>query len=267
MNSTFNGHGLTFFPTVLAFISTIIGGGIVGIPAAFYSAGIPLAIAMNLLVGASTIYSAVFYLRARDMTGRTSFSEIGYIVWGRKSIFIINFIIFFNSFGLMMIYFIVFSGIASSLVKIGISDSENATKFYAEPKIYVLFIALLCAPLCLKREIKELKLASYLLFGGIAIFIVFMIVMLISDPDEFNPDKTKEPKEYYKVYVNRDLITAISVMLVAYSYQQNLYSTFKSMAKKTTNAYMKASSFAIFLSIVIYSIIAILALYIFGSSL
>jgi amino acid permease len=38
------------------------------------------------------------------------------LAWGRKSVFIINFIIFFNSFGLMMIYFIVFSGISASLV-------------------------------------------------------------------------------------------------------------------------------------------------------
>lgn len=46
----------------------------------------------------------------------SSFSEIGYLVMGRPAIFIVNFIVFFASFMLIMLYLIIFSGIASSLV-------------------------------------------------------------------------------------------------------------------------------------------------------
>jgi amino acid permease len=105
-----------------------------------------------------------------------SFSEIGYIAWGRVSIFIINFIIFFNSFGLMMVYFITFSGIAQSFVLIGIKDPSHLDMFYCKKWFYVLIIAAAAFPLCVKREIKELKLASILLFGSIFLFVIVFII-------------------------------------------------------------------------------------------
>jgi amino acid permease len=54
---------------VLAFISTIIGGGVVGLPFAVYYTGIPLGIAMNLIVSLMTIYSTYLYLLCKDLTG------------------------------------------------------------------------------------------------------------------------------------------------------------------------------------------------------
>ena len=43
-------HGLTTMTAVLAILSTIIGGGIVGVPYSFLNFGIPLAIVLNILV-------------------------------------------------------------------------------------------------------------------------------------------------------------------------------------------------------------------------
>ena len=44
----------------------------------------------------------------------SSFAEIGYLLMGRKSIFIINSIVFVGAFQLMMIYFIVIGDILAS---------------------------------------------------------------------------------------------------------------------------------------------------------
>lgn len=49
--------GLNFISTVLAYISTIVGGGIVGLPYAFYHTGITLGIALNVVVVVLTVYS------------------------------------------------------------------------------------------------------------------------------------------------------------------------------------------------------------------
>jgi hypothetical protein len=65
---------------------------------------------------------------------------------GRKSIFLINAIIFINSFGLMMIYFIVFSGIAASLASI---RSSTKTEFYCQRYLYVIVVGLFSLPFCL----------------------------------------------------------------------------------------------------------------------
>jgi amino acid permease len=60
---------LSFFTTVLAYISTIIGGGIVGLPYSFYYAGIPLAVILNIIIGFTTLFSIYLFLRAKDLTG------------------------------------------------------------------------------------------------------------------------------------------------------------------------------------------------------
>lgn len=104
-------HGLTTFTGILAILSTIIGGGIVSIPYSFVSFGIPLAIVLNCLAVVMTIYSADLYLACKDIIPDKpeSLYEIGYMVMGRNSIFLVGGVQFINSFGLMMVYFIIFS--------------------------------------------------------------------------------------------------------------------------------------------------------------
>jgi len=60
-------HGLNTFTAILAILSTIIGGGIVGVPYSFYNFGIPLAIILNILVVIMTYFSGVLYLKAKDL--------------------------------------------------------------------------------------------------------------------------------------------------------------------------------------------------------
>jgi amino acid permease len=57
------------FSAILAFLSTIVGGGIVALPYAFYYAGIPFGIFLNFIVGICVTYSCYLYLYAKDLTG------------------------------------------------------------------------------------------------------------------------------------------------------------------------------------------------------
>ena len=85
-------HGLTTFTAILAILSTIIGGGIVGVPYSFFNFGIPLAIFLNVLVVIMTYYSGVLYLKAKDLVPDQpqSMYEIGFMTLGRRSIFLVG---------------------------------------------------------------------------------------------------------------------------------------------------------------------------------
>lgn len=111
-------HGLTLFAGILAIISTCVGGGIVGLPLAFYNLGIPLAIVLQSLVVVATHLSGCLYLAIKDSVPEQpdSLYEIGYILYGRKSIFLLGSIVIVNSFGLCMIYFIVFGDTFADII-------------------------------------------------------------------------------------------------------------------------------------------------------
>ena len=59
-------EGLTVFAGVLAILSTIVGGGIVGLPYSYLVLGIPLAVVLNIAVVLLTRVSGDVYLRAKD---------------------------------------------------------------------------------------------------------------------------------------------------------------------------------------------------------
>ena len=111
-------HGLTAFKGGLAILSTCVGGGIVGLPLAIYRLGIPLAIFLQTLLIFITHATTNIYLYARELVpGKPdSLYEIGYILMGRTSIFVIASVIIINSFGLVIIYFIVFGDTAGQLI-------------------------------------------------------------------------------------------------------------------------------------------------------
>ena len=111
--------GLTTFEAALAYISTIIGGGIVGLPFSMIHTGIPAGLILNLFMLLSTWYACFLYFSTIELVPIPveSLYEIGFVVLGRKSIFMISIILTLASAGLIMIYFIVFGDTFSSIVR------------------------------------------------------------------------------------------------------------------------------------------------------
>ena len=107
--------GLSANSGALAIVSTIIGGGIVGLPYAMMLLGFIAGIITNLFFCYVTSLSGLCLLKLRDsIPGKpNSLFEIGYMLQGRKSIFFVCVPKLCLSFGMMMIYFIVFGDTAA----------------------------------------------------------------------------------------------------------------------------------------------------------
>ena len=71
-------NGLTAFEAALAWLSTVIGAGIITLPFAFYHIGIPLALLLNILIATLGYSACLLYFRVKDLTCLKSFTEIGY---------------------------------------------------------------------------------------------------------------------------------------------------------------------------------------------
>eukprot|EP00347_Sterkiella_histriomuscorum_P010970 403374242 len=260
-----NTEKLSVFGAAMAFLSTIIGGGVVGLPFSFYHSGIPFGIILNIVFALQTIYSCHLIIQAKELTGGLcSFSEIGYLLMGRKSIFLVNGIIFIGAFQLIMIYFIVIGDICSSFFS-EFTGKPEGDKYYTSRSFYVAILAFFIIGFIFKKEVHEFKFASYMLFLSIVIFIIICALEMIIDGNHWNTDK--DYSQYYKLHFDRQLFTAISVFITAYGFQSNIFPVIRSMKEPTNENCIKAVSIAVFSSMGIYITLSFLGIYMFGSAI
>jgi amino acid permease len=87
-----------------------------------------------------------------------SLYELGYILLGRKSIFLISTCLAFLSFGLVIIYFKVFSAICASLmIDLFLVDHYEGFLFYLSTDIFwIIILGIFILPICLMKRLEEL---------------------------------------------------------------------------------------------------------------
>ena len=93
--------------------------------------------------------------------------------------------------------------------------------------VYVLCMAAILFLLVIKKEIKGLKLASVILFSGVSSFIVIFSYQLISEGNIYNKDESYE--EYYAVRLDLTFVKSFSIILVAFSFQYNLFPMYNNL--------------------------------------
>lgn len=109
-------EGQTIFGVALQIISTITGGGIVSVPYAMSAPGFENGIMINIVIIIFMMFCTHLYMSSKDIMGFDSISELSYMCFGRSSVFIINILVAFVIFGILLLYLILFSKISLSLV-------------------------------------------------------------------------------------------------------------------------------------------------------
>ena len=107
-------------------MSTMIGGGIAGLPFAYYWTGLTLGLIIHALMMIATNISCYLYLKTKDILGGlATISEIGFKLMGRASIFFINTVLIALCVGLMIIYFDLFGRICAGLYQDITKETED----------------------------------------------------------------------------------------------------------------------------------------------
>lgn len=127
--------------------------------------------------------SFYFLLMAKEISGRASFSDLGVYCYGKYSIYFINVLIAFAQFGYPIIFFIVFGDVSKSLIdKIMGKESFLSSRWCTHTALAVLMLFLI-----LRKEIQQLKIANFIMFGLVSCFLViFFIHYMITDPNPEN---------------------------------------------------------------------------------
>jgi len=183
---------------------------------------------------------------------------------GSFAIYLLSLIITLTGFGIMMVYFIVFSQIAVSLAKAELA--EGTENLLTERWIYVLILAALVSFFCLMKRLAEMKGITVMLFLTIAIFILGFIAQLCTEGMIENHDE--DYGQYYDIDFDMNLVTGLNIIISAYGFHTNLYPTYNSMGENKSAANgNKATAIGSSLSMTIYISLGILSIYTFGEEL
>jgi len=86
-------------------------------------------------------------------------------------------------------------------------------------------------PAILKKEMKEMKIVSVILFIGISAFILLFAGQLIFEGNSENKDKDISP--YFTPECSLSSVKGLSMILVAYNFQDNIYPMYCSLKEKS----------------------------------
>lgn len=116
-------------------------------------------------------------------------------------------------FGMCVLYFIIFGDICGSLVADLFADGDD-NALIASKEIYVVLTSIFLFPLIIKKELKEMEIASMVLAIGMTSFVcIFTFQILYEGIPEKNDSKFSD----YMVFTpNLKLIRSSSMILVAF---------------------------------------------------
>ena len=125
-------------------------------------------------------------------------------------------------------------------------------------------LAVLLLPVVLKKELAELAWISYVLFVSLTLFTICNFIMLVFDSN-FEPEGINT--EILKPKLSWGTVSALSVTMLAYSYQQNVMPIYSELRNKTNEEYQKISVRALPLTGIIYFAVGIICTLMFGKHL
>jgi hypothetical protein len=128
----------------------------------------------------------------------------------------------------------------------------------------VIILAAVLLPVILKRELAELAWVSVVLFSSLGLFIVLCFYMLVFDP---RFEGVQANSEFWSFKIEWSTISALSVTMLAYSFQQNTFPIFSELRVKTNAEFKMTNITGLTMTIAIYLCVATLGLFMFGSKL
>lgn len=145
-----------------------------------------------------------------------------------------------------------------------LTSAEYNEVYYTSKWFYDLILAAALFLVILKKELAELAWVSYVLFVSLALFVILCFVLLVFD-SRFTPATVGS--DFWSFKLETTTISALSVTMLAYSFQQNVFPIFVELKHKSNGEFMKVTGLGIGMTSVIYFAVSLLGMFMFGSKL
>ncbi|CAI2366278.1 unnamed protein product [Moneuplotes crassus] len=251
------GMGVLF--CVLTLISIRVSGGVIGISYAAEHIGFTLMFILQALYLPLGVLSCWMLLRAKDITGRASFSDLGIYSYGKAGIYIFNFLIALGNLGFVIIFLIVFGDISSNLLqRLGVDENSFwTTRLCTQGSLSIILLYLM-----LQKEIHNLR---YVGLVQLCICLIFLVSFLIHSikrdkPPTFDFDIAKTD-------IDVRFFAVLPTLFTSHGFQAAYFTAFSSLKNKTNRNGMLADFFGRLSILVIFNVTIFIAAALYGDEI
>lgn len=223
------GQGASLASAVFNISTTMIGAGIMSIPATFKVLGVIPALIVILVVALMGDITGEFILRYTHSGKSTTYAGLMAESFGRVGSLALQISVMVTSFGCLIIYMIIIGDVltgnkSGDTVHTGILQEWFGFYWWTSRPFAILFVLLLIIlPLVLLRRVDSLRFTSALSILLALVFVVICSIMAIEALLEGKTQSLKLVPDFSSRGTFLSLFTTIPVFMTAFGYQINVH--------------------------------------------
>ncbi|KAL1332209.1 hypothetical protein HN51_061057 [Arachis hypogaea] len=262
--------GASFVGSVFNLSTTIIGAGIMALPAAIKVLGLLLGISSIIFLAFLTDTSLDILLRFSRVAKASSYAHVMGSAFGRLGTMVLQISVFINNLGILVVYMIIIGDVLSGTSSSGIHHFGVLEGWFGEcwwtGRYFILLVTTLFifAPLAFVKRIDSLRYSSAL---AVALAIVFLVITAGITLFKLFNGSIASPRLLPNVTDSAslwNLFTAVPVLVTAFVCHYNVHTIDKELGDSSLIQPVVRASLSLCSSI--YILTALFGFLLFGES-
>lgn len=261
--------GSGIYGAVFNLTTSIIGAGIMALPATMKVLGLFLGVVLIFFMGVLSEISVEFLVRFAVQCKAASYGEVVEAALGRTARTLSEICIIVNNAGVLVVYLIIIGDVMSgSLHHMGVFDQWWGHGFWDHRKIVILIVLVLfLAPLCTLDKIDSLSMTSA---ASVALAVVFVVVVFIVALIKLIEGKIEPPRmmpDFGSKKAILDLLVVIPIMSNAYVCHFNVQPIYNELEGRSPNKMYRVGRITTAICVAVYASTAIAGYLLFGNDI
>ncbi|KAG2370996.1 hypothetical protein LR48_Vigan05g222400 [Vigna angularis] len=246
--------------------TTVIGAGIMALPATMKVLGLILGIILIILMGILSEISLELLVRFSVLCKASSYGEVVQHAMGKPVRILSEICIILNNAGVLVVYLIIMGDVMSgSSHHMGVFDQLMGNGAWDQRKIVVLVVMVVfLAPLCSLDKIDSLSLTSAASVALAVLFVVVAFTVAFIKLVEGRIDSPRLAPDLSSKTAILDFLVAIPIMTNAYVCQFNVPPIYNELKQRSPQKMNTVGRYTTVLCILVYASTSISGYLLFG---
>lgn len=256
------------YGAVFNLTTSIVGAGIMALPATMKVLGLILGVILIILMGILSEISVEMLVRFTVQCKATSYGEVVQAACGKPARILSEICIIVNNAGVLVVYLIIMGDVMSgSLRHIGVFDQWLGNGFWDHRKLVILIVVVVfLAPLCALDKIDSLSLTSAASVALAVVFVFVAFVIAIIKLVEGTIETPRLTPDFGSKKAILDLLVVIPIMSNAYVCHFNVQPIYNELQGRSPQKMNRVGRITTILCVLIYASTAISGYLLFGKN-